>query len=145
MKENRRSPRIVLRVPLEIRAIEAVCEATTAVVNQHGALILAPVPYPVGTTLDLRNMETNLDARTCDLERRPRYQRRLQGRHRVHKARDELLDPGRRSDTLSPSAKCALPLSPASPIRVVSGAKRRSRQQGVFRLAGSHNPHLREP
>ena len=58
MKENRRSPRIVLRVPLEIRAIEATCEATTAVVNQHGALILAPVPYPVGTTLNLRNMET---------------------------------------------------------------------------------------
>ncbi len=59
MKENRRSPRIVLRVPLELRAIEALCEATTAVVNQHGALILAPVPYPVGTTLDLRNMETH--------------------------------------------------------------------------------------
>ncbi len=59
MKENRQSPRIVLRVPLEIRAIEAPCEATTAVVNQHGALILAPVPYPVSTTLDLRNMETH--------------------------------------------------------------------------------------
>ncbi len=59
MKENRRSPRIVLRVPLEIRAIEATCEATTAVVNQHGTLILAPVPYPVGTTLDMRNMETH--------------------------------------------------------------------------------------
>ncbi len=58
MKENRRSPRIVLRVPLEIRAIEAICEATTAVVNQHGTLIFAPVPYPVGTTLDMRNMET---------------------------------------------------------------------------------------
>ena len=59
MKENRQSPRIVSRVPLEIRAIEAQREATTAVVNQHGALILAPVPYPVGTTLDIRNMETH--------------------------------------------------------------------------------------
>ena len=59
MKENRQSPRIVLRVPLELRAIEALCEATTAVVNQHGGLIHAPVPYPVGTTLDLRNMETH--------------------------------------------------------------------------------------
>ena len=49
----------MLRVPLEIRAIEAIREATTAVVNQHGTLILAPVPYPVGTTLDLRNMETH--------------------------------------------------------------------------------------
>ena len=56
--ENRKSSRIVSRVPLEIRATEALCEATTAVVNQHGALILAPVPYPVGTTLNLRNMET---------------------------------------------------------------------------------------
>ncbi len=44
MKENRRSPRLVLRVPLEIRAIEAIREATTAVVNRHGALILAPAP-----------------------------------------------------------------------------------------------------
>ena len=57
--ENRKSPRIVLRVPLEIRAIEAPREATTAVVNQRGALILAPEPYPVGTTLDIRNMETH--------------------------------------------------------------------------------------
>ncbi len=59
MKENRQSPRVVLRVPLEIRAIEAQREATTAVVNQHGALILAPVPYPVGTRLDIENMETH--------------------------------------------------------------------------------------
>ncbi len=59
MKENRQSPRIALRVPLEIRTTEALCEATTAVVNQHGALILAPVPYPVGTRLDVENMETH--------------------------------------------------------------------------------------
>ena len=59
MKENRRqSPRIVLRVPLEVRVIEAPREAATAVVNEHGALILAPVPYPVGTMLDIRNVET---------------------------------------------------------------------------------------
>ena len=58
MKESRKSPRIALRVPLEIRTTEALCEATSAVVNQHGALILAPVPYPVGTRLDIRNMET---------------------------------------------------------------------------------------
>ncbi len=57
--ENRQSPRIVFRVPLEIRTIEALSEATSTVVNQHGALILAPVPYPVGTTLDMRNMETH--------------------------------------------------------------------------------------
>ncbi len=31
--EHRQSSRIVLRVPLELRAIEALCEATTAVVN----------------------------------------------------------------------------------------------------------------
>ncbi len=57
--ENRKSSRIVLRVPLEIRAFEASREATTAVVNQHGGLILATVPYEVGTTLDMRNMETH--------------------------------------------------------------------------------------
>ncbi len=57
--ENRKSSRIVSRVPLELRATEALCEATSAVVNQHGAMILAPVPYSVGTTLDLRNMETH--------------------------------------------------------------------------------------
>ncbi len=57
--EHRQSPRIVSRVPLEIRATKALCEATSAVVNQHGGLILATVPYEVGTTLDMRNMETH--------------------------------------------------------------------------------------
>ena len=57
--ENRQSPRIVLRVPLEIRTVEALSEATSTVVNQHGALILAPVPYPVGARLDIENMETH--------------------------------------------------------------------------------------
>ncbi len=69
MKENRRSPRIVLRVPLELRAIEATREATTAVVNQYGTLILAPVPYEVGTTLDLRNMLRN-DAMVYRVQKR---------------------------------------------------------------------------
>ena len=62
MKEDRRSPRIVSRVPLEIRTIEARREATSAVVNRHGALILASVPYPVGTRLDVRNVATDRSA-----------------------------------------------------------------------------------
>ena len=63
MKENRRSSRIVSRVPLEIRVIEAQREATTAVVNQHGALILSPVPYLAGETIDVTNTETQSSTR----------------------------------------------------------------------------------
>ena len=60
MKENRRSPRILASVPLEIRAIKAPREALTAVINLHGALILSPVRWPVGTILEIRNPKTNL-------------------------------------------------------------------------------------
>jgi hypothetical protein len=58
MQEHRRSPRIVSCVPLEVRVVGPDREATTAVVNQHGALILAPEPWPEGTRLAVRNINT---------------------------------------------------------------------------------------
>ncbi len=59
MKENRQSPRIVLHIPLEVRAVEASRKAATAVVNDRGALIIAPVLYPVGTKLTIKNLESH--------------------------------------------------------------------------------------
>jgi PilZ domain-containing protein len=55
--EGRRSPRIVVRVPLEVQPLESL-SATTAVINLHGALILSPVPWVSGTILKIRNQKT---------------------------------------------------------------------------------------
>jgi hypothetical protein len=56
-KEGRRSPRIVVRVPLEVQPLESL-SATTAVINLHGALIVSPVPWVSGTILKIRNQKT---------------------------------------------------------------------------------------
>ena len=58
--EGRRSPRIIARIPLGVRALQYPLAATTAVVNLHGALILSPVPWPSGTILEIRNEKTKL-------------------------------------------------------------------------------------
>lgn len=57
--EGRRSLRIVARVPLDLRPVEEVSTAVTAVINLHGALILSPVQWPSGTALEIRNQKTN--------------------------------------------------------------------------------------
>jgi hypothetical protein len=57
--EGRRSPRIVARIPLDVRPIQETSSAVTAVINLHGALILSPVPWPAGTALEIRNQKTN--------------------------------------------------------------------------------------
>lgn len=59
MSENRRrSRRIVARIPLAVQPVDPPVDAVTAVINLHGALILAPMPYPIGTTLAVTNRET---------------------------------------------------------------------------------------
>jgi hypothetical protein len=59
-KRNRRSPRIVARIPLEIHSSSESLEITTAVINLHGALILSPVLWAEGTTLTIDNKKTGL-------------------------------------------------------------------------------------
>lgn len=50
--------RVALRVSCEGRARDA----ETAVVNRHGALLLAPEAYPEGTILEITNLESGRSA-----------------------------------------------------------------------------------
>jgi len=61
--EGRRSPRIVARIPLELRPVQEPHTAETAVINLHGALILSPVPWPSGTILEIGNQKTRRSIR----------------------------------------------------------------------------------
>jgi hypothetical protein len=57
-REGRRSPRILARIPLDVRPLQSLT-AITAVINLDGALILSPVPWVSGTILKIRNHKTN--------------------------------------------------------------------------------------
>jgi len=63
--ENRRSPRIVRRVPIMITADSRSVDAVSAVINKQGALIVAPVVFGSGRVLrlDNRRTERQVDAR----------------------------------------------------------------------------------
>ena len=56
--ENRRSPRIVRRVPIQIIVDGQTVDAVSAVINKHGALIVAPVVYGSGRIVRLANLRT---------------------------------------------------------------------------------------
>jgi hypothetical protein len=56
--EHRRSPRIMLKVPLRVEATGSACNGHTAIVNRHGALVLCPLPCSQGTPIDVWNLET---------------------------------------------------------------------------------------
>jgi hypothetical protein len=59
MKEERRSRRIVARVPLGVQPMKFPEEAETAVINLHGALIITVTEWPVGTILKIMNQQTH--------------------------------------------------------------------------------------
>jgi hypothetical protein len=59
MKDQRRSRRIIARVPVEVQTMEPPKEAETAVINLHGALIFASTEWPIGTILKITNQQTN--------------------------------------------------------------------------------------
>ena len=69
--ESRRSPRValsirlVLRIPLELSGERegSSCSAETAVVNQHGALVLSQMPFSVGEIVQVENMRNGIGAR----------------------------------------------------------------------------------
>jgi PilZ domain len=56
--ENRRSPRIVRRVPIQIVADGQTVDAVSAVINKQGALIVASVVFGSGRILQLENRRT---------------------------------------------------------------------------------------
>ena len=56
--EQRRSPRIVRLVPLTLTDGDRTVDAESAVINAHGALILSPAPFVLGTAVSLTNRRT---------------------------------------------------------------------------------------
>jgi len=57
-EDGRRSPRILSRVRLRLESEETgVCDATTAVINAHGALVLAPVSFPEESRIRITNID----------------------------------------------------------------------------------------
>jgi PilZ domain len=62
-KEQRRSPRILATVPLEIHSNGESLEVVTAVINLHGALVLSPVNWAQGTALVIDSKKTGLRVR----------------------------------------------------------------------------------
>jgi len=65
MTTNRRSPRVLARIPVTLTAGQAPpVAALTAVVNRQGALLLSALPYDVGAVLRLQN-ELTLTATDC--------------------------------------------------------------------------------
>lgn len=56
--EGRRSPRILLQVPLLIHGNGQRARAHTAVVNRHGALVLSPLRLPEDAFLKAENVES---------------------------------------------------------------------------------------
>ena len=60
-EEARRSPRIVRRVRLRIESGNGIaCEATTAVINGHGALVLSPEAFAGESRVRITNLERGL-------------------------------------------------------------------------------------
>jgi hypothetical protein len=58
--ENRRSPRIVRRVPIQIIADGQTVDAVSSVINRHGALVVAPVVFGPGRVVRVANLRTEL-------------------------------------------------------------------------------------
>jgi hypothetical protein len=61
--EERRSPRVLLRVALKVGAPGAEArDAETAVVNRHGGLLLARQPFAEQESLEITNLESGRKA-----------------------------------------------------------------------------------
>jgi hypothetical protein len=61
-QEERRSPRVLLRVALKVTFEGNTRDAETAVVNRQGALLLARQPYAEQVGLEITNLESQRKA-----------------------------------------------------------------------------------
>ena len=61
-QEERRSPRVLLRVALKVTAEGNTRDAETAIVNRHGALLLARQPYAEQVVVEITNLESQRKA-----------------------------------------------------------------------------------
>ena len=55
---RRRSPRIALNVSIRLAAEGRSCAAETAIVNNHGALVVAPIGFPEDATVQVTQLTT---------------------------------------------------------------------------------------
>lgn len=73
--ERRRSQRVVIRIPVRLHfnlgKKEETLEARTVIVNDHGALLICPRVFPVGTRLEVENLR-NHQRQFCHVLRVPR-------------------------------------------------------------------------
>jgi hypothetical protein len=63
LSELRRSPRIVARVPLVLISEGARVVSYSAVINRHGAMVLAAESYPRGAHVEMQNQNTKESVR----------------------------------------------------------------------------------
>lgn len=61
--ERRRSRRVAVHTPLTLRWKESAHEGLTAVINDHGAMVLSPFTCPKGSVLEVENPATRRSAR----------------------------------------------------------------------------------
>jgi hypothetical protein len=73
--ERRRSQRVVIRIPVKLHfTLESkpqTIDARTAVVNDHGALLICPRVFPTGTRLEVENLHSGA-RQACRVLRVPR-------------------------------------------------------------------------
>ena len=62
VEERRQNVRILFALPVRVDGDGVSMEATAVNVSDTGALLLAPRPCPVGSTIQLRNRETGVSA-----------------------------------------------------------------------------------
>jgi hypothetical protein len=65
-EESRRSQRVIIRVPVRLEATmlgkKIKADAFTVAVNIHGAMVLCPRSFDIGTKLEIRNERTEARA-----------------------------------------------------------------------------------
>lgn len=63
--ENRRSPRVLLRVPIEIQGIGKPVRSHTVVVNRQGAMVLSPRRFEAEELVRIQNLSNEEKTLCC--------------------------------------------------------------------------------
>jgi len=63
--ESRRSPRVLLRVPIEIQGLGKPVRSHTVVVNRHGALVLSPRRFEEEELVRIQNLANEEKTLCC--------------------------------------------------------------------------------
>ena len=66
LAEARRSLRVLAQIPILITGEGPLHNGHTAVVNRHGAMVLVPENYPLGTIVEIKNLASSQCAK-CEV------------------------------------------------------------------------------